>query len=133
MIRCSFNTPTKYIENEIKAIIKLREIGAHPNVVNILDHGKLRASGDHFIDMELCNLDLQRYLQGNRSITADHSVAQSPTNLVFVANDCGLQLKLQNTFTVLSHITNGLKFAHEHDLVHRDVKPANSKAIFASE
>ena len=81
--------------------------------------------------MELCDLDLGGYLQGERSIGTENAATQRSTNLVFVSKDCGLQLKLQNAFTILSHITNGVEFAHEHKLVHRDLKPGNGNSVLS--
>ena len=117
-------TTPQDIENEKEAITKLQAIGSHQNIVDILRHGQLDTIY-YFIDMELCDLDLKDYLQGNHSIGADNASAQHSTNLVFVSKDCGLQLKLQNAFTILSHITTGLEFAHQRKLVHRDLKPGN--------
>lgn len=125
-------TTPEDIENEINAIEKLEGIGSHRNIVDILGHGKLGTSGYYFIDMELCDLDLKDYIHGERSIGNDNAITQDSTNVVFVSKDCGLQLKLQNAFTILSHITDGLEFAHEHKLVHRDLKPGNGNSVLLS-
>src|SRR5271169_2890676 len=111
-------TTAQDIENEKQAIGELCAIGKHRNIVDILHHDELGSSDYYFIDMELCDLDLNAYIRGTRSIGVDKSADQPSTNLVFVPNDCGLQLKFQNTFTILQHITNGLEFAHVHKLVH---------------
>lgn len=122
-------TTLKDIENEIEAISKIHAIGRHENIVDILGRDKLGTSIYYFIDMELCDIDLKEYLQGRRSIRDDNAPVQHSANLVFVSKDCGLQLKLQNAFIILSHITNGLEFAHEHNLVHRDLKPGNGTSV----
>ena len=114
------NTSRADIKNEIQAIETLQSLPPHPNIIEILRYDQPDTLEYCFIDMELCSLDLRKYIHGNRLIDADTADSQDSTNLAFVPKDCGLQLRLQNAFTILSHISNGLAFAHEHDLVHRD-------------
>ena len=52
---------------EVEALIAITENGGHQNIVTILSHGRLPASDYHFIDMELCDLDLNEYIDGVRS------------------------------------------------------------------
>lgn len=72
----------------------------HPNIVTIYDVGK---SGDvAYIAME--------FLQGRE--------------LRDVMDDGGL-LPADQVLDIAAQVASGLAYAHEHDIVHRDVKPAN--------
>ena len=112
---------TEEIKNEVEAIKRLHGPDNHQNIVDFFDHGHLEGTSYYFIDMELCDLDLSQYLAGERPLAA----SEPHVGAVFVPNDCELQLKLQNTFIILNHITSALEFAHKLGLVHRDLKPAN--------
>lgn len=73
---------------------------SHPNIVTIYDVGK---SGDiAYIAME--------FLQGRE--------------LRDILND-GELLPVDRTLNIVAQVAQGLAYAHEHDIVHRDVKPAN--------
>lgn len=73
---------------------------SHPNIVTIYDVGK---SGDvAYIAME--------FLQGRE--------------LRDIMDDGGL-LPVDQTLDIVAQVAQGLAYAHEHDIVHRDVKPAN--------
>lgn len=78
--------------------------------------------------MELCDLNLGHYISGERLPVNDGSVAQPPINLVFVRKDSSVVLKMQNIWTIMSHIANGLQFLHEQHFVHRDLKPRNGES-----
>lgn len=76
----------------------------HPNIVTIYDVGK---SGDiAYIAME--------YLQGRE--------------LRDIMNDAGL-LPVSNVLDIVAQVASGLAYAHEHDIIHRDVKPSNIMVI----
>lgn len=76
----------------------------HPNIVTIYDVGK---SGDiAYIAME--------YLQGRE--------------LRDIMNDGGL-LPVDRVLDIAAQVAQGLAYAHEHDIVHRDVKPSNIMVI----
>lgn len=76
----------------------------HPNIVTIYDVGK---SGDiAYIAME--------YLQGRE--------------LRDIMNDVGL-LPVSNVLDIVAQVASGLAYAHEHDIIHRDVKPSNIMVI----
>ncbi len=76
----------------------------HPNIVTIYDVGK---SGDvAYIAME--------FLQGRE--------------LRDIMNDVGL-LPVDQVLDVATQVAQGLAYAHEHDIVHRDVKPSNIMVV----
>lgn len=76
----------------------------HPNIVTIYDVGK---SGDvAYIAME--------FLQGRE--------------LRDIMNDEGL-LPVEQVLDVAAQVAQGLAYAHEHDIVHRDVKPSNIMVV----
>ncbi len=76
----------------------------HPNIVTIYDVGK---SGDvAYIAME--------FLQGRE--------------LRDIMNDAGL-LPIDHVLDMVAQVASGLAYAHEYDIVHRDVKPSNIMVI----
>jgi hypothetical protein len=81
---------------EAQACAKL----SHPNIVTIHDLGE--ADGNLFIVMELLEGDELRQLIAKRAIT-----------------------HLEDKFPLMLQICEGLEFAHDKGIVHRDVKPAN--------
>lgn len=76
----------------------------HPNIVTIYDVGK---SGDiAYIAME--------FLQGRE--------------LRDIMNDGGL-LPVDHVLDIVAQVASGLAYAHEHEIIHRDVKPSNIMVI----
>ena len=76
----------------------------HPNIVTIYDVGR---TGDvAYIAME--------FLQGRE--------------LRDIMNDVG-KLPVDQTLDIVAQAALGLAYAHEHDIVHRDVKPSNIMVI----
>lgn len=76
----------------------------HPNIVTIYDVGK---SGDvAYIAME--------FLQGRE--------------LRDIMNDDGL-LPVDQVLDIVAQVAQGLAYAHEHGIVHRDVKPSNIMVV----
>ena len=81
---------------EAQACAKL----SHPNIVTIHDLGE--ADGHLFIVMELLEGDELRQLIAKKTLTS-----------------------IEDKFPLMVQICDGLEFAHEKGIVHRDVKPAN--------
>jgi hypothetical protein len=81
---------------EAQACAKL----SHPNIVTIHDLGE--ADGNLFIVMELLEGDELRQLIAKKSLAS-----------------------IEDKFPLMVQICDGLEFAHEKGIVHRDVKPAN--------
>ncbi|MBI1174770.1 MAG: protein kinase [Sideroxydans sp.] len=74
---------------------------SHPNIVTIYDVGK---SGDvAYIAME--------FLEGRE--------------LRDILNDCVERMPVEQALDISAQVAMGLAYAHEHDIVHRDVKPSN--------
>src|SRR5271169_4827862 len=83
---------------------------SHKNVITVMKHGWLSSSDDsisslYYIDMELCDENLDRYMKRAR-----------------VSVGLG-QLEI---WDIMLQITNGVAFIHGLDEVHRDLKPKNS-------
>jgi len=77
---------------------------SHPNIVTIYDVGK---NGDvAYIAME--------FLEG--------------CELRNIMNDNGL-LPISQVLDIAAQVAQGLAYAHEHDIVHRDVKPSNVMVV----
>jgi predicted Ser/Thr protein kinase len=90
----------KRFEIEAKAAAKLQ----HPNIVTVFELGEER--GVPFIAMELLSgTDLEGLLRG------------------------GEPMPLEEKLDVIVQVLRGLAFAHDHGVVHRDVKPSNVRIL----
>src|SRR5271163_3797641 len=94
---------------------------SHPNIIQIFRHDKLHPNSEfYFIDMELCDCNLEEYIYGRkrplRLMSWDTAIAHGEGPFLV----CVITL----------HIASGLKFIHEKDQVHRDLNPQNSNPPF---
>jgi len=104
------------IENELRAVNKLCK-SAHPNIVQVFGVGPLlRDSVVYFIDMELCDLSLERYCHGE-------NVPGLPNWNIL--RDQGPFQFGRGIWDILEQIVEGLKFIHKKREVHRDLCPGN--------
>lgn len=111
---------TSDIKKEIRTVAKLCRPGLHPNIVPVLSLGKLRDSSCYYIDMELCALNLDAYIQRKWTTRVLEGLPQ------FVKVDTlPIEHQLEQIRLILSDITNGVAFLHSRKAVHRDLKPAN--------
>lgn len=88
----------KRFEREAKSLAKL----SHPNIVKVLDYGEYE--GSPYLVME--------YMPGG-------------TLKQILTARAGAPVPWQDAARLLSQIAMGLEYAHRHNIVHRDVKPAN--------
>ena len=56
------NVRTEEMNSEIRAVVKLCTPGGHKNIIAVLRHGKLPNSHYYFFDMELCEFNLEQYI-----------------------------------------------------------------------
>jgi serine/threonine-protein kinase len=84
-------------EREIEVIRRLR----HPNVVEILDVGRLEDGRPYFAMELLTGTNLQEHVQSRGRLSPDEALA------------------------ILEPLASALCFAHAHAIVHRDIKPSN--------
>jgi serine/threonine protein kinase len=107
----------EYVKNELRAIDKLRNPG-HRNVVEVLKHGELVYMTLYFIDMELCDTNLETYIHGE-------SASPIEEKLLYFRVLRPSPLKMEQVSGIVTDITNGLTYIHDQGEVHRDLKPAN--------
>jgi serine/threonine protein kinase len=80
-----------------------------------LGHGKLPRSTFYYVDMELCQLDLDQYI---RNLWPPSVIGRSR---YFMHAETDMKL----IWMTMSDIASGLSFIHSLDEVHRDLKPQN--------
>ena len=103
-----------HIDNEVRAINKLCKSN-HPNIVQVFDYGRLIADGVfYFIDMELCEISLENYIQGG-----------TIGGLVDWNTVCKHNEVHEHAYKIMQQILNGVMCIHCCKQVHRDLSPNN--------
>jgi serine/threonine protein kinase len=110
------------ILNEVRAIEKLRKNGGHPNIITVFDDGWLNDDVHYFFDMELCVLNLERFIQGNFGHVLGLPQYLDPQ---YGTEELGCL----NMWSIMTQITSGLEFMHSLKQLHRDLKPQNGVFI----
>jgi len=110
--------------NEIKAITQVCTTG-HENIVQVLAHGWLLNSPYYFIDMPLCCINLEHYINGDFTdkvqLAMDMEQRFHHQWILWLDDD-----KVFGRSTIIfSEIVDGLGFIHRRKLIHRDLKPRN--------
>jgi serine/threonine protein kinase len=107
---------------EVRAIEKLARKGIHENLVAIQAHGLIHGMPFTYIDMELCDGNLEDYIQGRRSQTFE--ATDNSRLLSLNMRESGIA----NIWDIVEQISSGLQFIHSCEEVHRDLKPRNGRS-----
>jgi serine/threonine protein kinase len=89
----------------------------HKNIVSVFDYGRL-SSFLYFIDMELCDLNLERWIYR----TWDEATAKK---LPFLTAELPPRARLGQVWDIMEDITGAVAFIHKEHEIHRDLKPSN--------
>lgn len=122
MIREIGGVTKEHIQNEARAIAKLCE-GTHRNIVMVYGSGPVPRSSCYFIDMELCDVDLEAYLEWASS------PPNAEQNFPWFTTEVASRAHAVETLSILADITNGLSFIHGEKEIHRDLKPHNGESV----
>lgn len=90
----------------------------HSNIVRIVAHGDVNNFPYYYIDMELCDLDLSHYIANRKSESRKCPISSKELSPKDIMN---------HSFDILKDVTRGVAFIHAQQIVHRDIKPQNSK------
>lgn len=96
----------------MRAITKLCRPGGNKNIIAVFRQGEVQHAAFHYIDMELCDENLERYMEQH--------------------NTGGNRIMMPEIWNIVMQIANGLTFIHTHKEVHRDLKPRNSITLLIS-
>ena len=113
---------TEAIQNEIQAIVKLCNVGAHNNIVVMLRHGALNSSPYYFFDMELCDSNLEQYIPRLWELNELEKIHMDYLERPIV----DWNKRVQDIWIIMQHIATGVAYIHLHGMIHRDLKPQNS-------
>jgi serine/threonine protein kinase len=119
IISQSYSVTRKDIDTEAQTVEKLCTTG-HENIVNVLKQGWLEENRHYYIDMDLCDANLDTYIRSRSTIKPRFCEP------VFISAEDSPELHVWNMWTICSHISNGLAFIHKMDYIHRDLTPRNS-------
>eukprot|EP01046_Picozoa_sp_COSAG06_P003958 COSAG06_NODE_159_length_21747_cov_5.504111_8_plen_1602_part_00 len=94
-----------YVESEIRVMQSVQ----HPNIVRLFE--PLYSDTNIFLVLEFCDLDLSKYLNGNK-FSSPQVRPRAP-------------LSEREAQVFMHHLAAGLQNLREHNVVHRDLKPEN--------
>jgi len=98
-------------ERELEANETIRKGKPHPNIAEVFDKGAFKSSSHLFIDMELCDIDLETFIGEDLEIPETHPSVMRELEIWYI----------------VKQIAAGLEFIHKlgpgHG--HRDLKPLN--------
>jgi serine/threonine protein kinase len=125
------------ILREAKIVREMMECGGNEHVISILGHGWLKGPdpGRYFIDMQLADSTLEKYIQYLFAASDTHSHG---LDKIFdtgdLSRDRGSIQKMVHFWTIGRDIARGLEFLHENEAIeryaHRDLKPSNGTTSF---
>lgn len=104
-------------ETEVKAMKMVCQQRSHLNVIRLFDDGTIVPNSLYYIDMELCDINLEQYINGIGTIVGFHRLrdwAKSEPDLFLIT-------------AIMQQLLSGLAFIHMQGQVHRDLKPRNGK------
>jgi len=110
--------------NEVRVITKLCSTGGHGNIIAVLQHGWLNKDQKYYIDMELCEMNLEDFINGPYIATLGNKRYFDPICMGVEGPEC------LNLWNIMRDITRGLEYIHGLREVHRDLKPQNGTSIF---
>jgi len=107
------------INNEMRAVAKLCVTEhTHRNIVTVFDYGRI-SHFIYFIDMELCDLNLERWIYRSW----DETTAKK---LPFLTAELPPRARIGQVWDIMEDITRAVSFIHASHEIHRDLKPSNS-------
>jgi serine/threonine protein kinase len=89
-------------------------------VVSVFRHGLLSTSY-YFLDMELCELNLEDYIERKWTSLIIRKVS-------YFTNDQPSRMRASQIWDIMQDISSGVAFIHSNKEIHRDLKPRNGRA-----
>ena len=109
------------IEREIRVVQALCLPQPHRNIVAVLDHGQLER-GFYYLDMELCDLSLDNYINKPPTPTMQNDVPH------LMSGHIPARTKMSHIWDIMEDVSDGTAFIHAHGHAHRDLKPSNGSS-----
>ena len=110
--------------NEIRAVAKLCLSAGDDHIVAVLRHGPLPNSSYVYLDMELCELNLDQYIRKDWDQRMRDKVPQFTTR-----DELGPAINAAQIWNIMADISSGVAFIHSRGEIHRDLKPRNGRPL----
>jgi serine/threonine protein kinase len=108
--------------NELRVAMKLCASDYDGHIVTLLNQGQLSNSSYFYLDMELCDFNLENYIQQQWEQSMQEKIP------CFTNDDMlGSQLKIAQIWNIMTDLSSGVAFIHLKGEIHRDLKPRNGQ------
>jgi serine/threonine protein kinase len=88
--------------------------GSNENIIKVIQTGNFEDLSFAYIDMELCDMDLDEYIKMKWSLYPIDGIP----------DECRI-------WDIMTQIAGGLTFVHSKKEIHRDLKPSNGMDLHA--
>jgi serine/threonine protein kinase len=115
----------KEIQNEIRAVLKVCcGETPHPNIVKVLRHGTLPITRHVYLDLELCEFNLEWYIKKRLWKPTGEELSETGSSRL---PQLELLTRARYIWVIMMQVASGLEFIHGLKEVHRDLKPRNGR------
>ena len=108
----------EHLREELRGMAKVCG-GSQKYVVQVLGFGELSSSSCYYIDMELCDMNLEHSIHHKWT-------SRMETELPYLTTDWGSRTRTVQIWNIMEDISSGLAYIHGLNEIHRDLKPRNS-------
>lgn len=99
------------------------KLSGFKNVVSVLKWGSLNHSPYIFLDMELCDLNLEDYIQRKWPPGIEELIPSFA-----IVDTLAPPLRIIPIWEIMRDICSGVAYIHDRGEIHRDLKPRNGNS-----
>lgn len=108
--------------DDISAAKTSYQLGLHKNIVSVFKYKRDTPHFEAVVDMELCDLTVDNYIQGDWT-------PELETRVPCFATVSTSEVTLSHVWDIMEDVTKALVFIHGQGKIHYNIEPSNSAPL----